>query len=411
MSNERDIELDLDQIAHGGEAIGRWQGKVVFVPFAIPGERVRARLTEEKRGYARAELVDVLTPSPDRVEPPCSYFGRCGGCQWQHISYKRQLELRLEVIADAMRRLARLPESPIEGIVPAQDAWVYRNSVQLHTTPAGELGFVTTGGRTVMPIAKCLIAHELLDEVHASLDFAWRDVQRLSLRAGVNTGEQLVLLETAGEEAPELEVDLPVSFAHLNDKGQLFALVGNPFFHERLGERTYHISAPSFFQVHTPQAENLVEVVRELGRLQGQERLLDLFCGVGTLSLALAPYATEVIGVEASPWAAADAEVNGEGVANFTILEGEAAEVLPHLEGEFPVIVVDPPRSGCGQALIAKMAGLRPQRLVYVSCDPATLARDTVYLLEQGLHLENIVAVDIFPQTAHVETVALFVRP
>ena len=410
MSNSQEVILYLDQIAHGGEAIGRYQGKVVFVPFAIPGERVRVHLTEEKRSYARAELLEVLQPSSDRVDAPCPYFGRCGGCQWQHVAYMRQLELHLEVIADSMRRLAHIQEPPIEGIVPAEEVWAYRNNIQLHTTTTGELGFVTTDGRSVIPIARCLIAHELLDEMHASLDFAWRDVRRLSLRAGINTGEQLLLLETASEEAPELAVDMPVSFVHLNDKGQLFALVGNPFLHERLGERVYHISAPSFFQVNTPQAETLVAVVREFCQLQGEERLLDLFCGVGTFSLALASHATEVVGVEASPWAAADAEVNSEDVANFTILEGEVAEVLPHLEGEFPVIVVDPPRSGCGQALIADIAALRPRRLVYVSCDPATLARDSVYLLEQGLHLENMVAVDMFPQTAHVETVALFER-
>jgi len=406
MSSECTVELE--RIAHGGEAIGRWQGKVVFVPYAIPGERVRVRIAEEKRSYARAELLEVLDASPDRVEAPCPYFGRCGGCQWQHVSYQRQLDLRLEVVTDSLRRLGHVAEPPVAGIVPSDDAWLYRNNVQLHTTGEGQLGFVTIDGRTVMPIAKCLIAHELLDDMYASLDFAWRDLERLTLRAGASTGEQLVLLETRGEEAPELEIDLPISFVHMSGEGKLTPLVGEPHIYELVGERSYRISAPSFFQVNTAQAANLVEVVREFCALQGGERVLDLYCGVGTLSLALAERAAEVVGVESSPWSAADADVNGADVPSFSVLEGMAEEVLPRLEGPFQVLVVDPPRNGCGRAVLDGIVDLAPQRLVYVSCDPATLARDTAYLAERGLQLESMVAVDMFPQTAHVETVAAF---
>jgi 23S rRNA (uracil1939-C5)-methyltransferase len=169
------------------------------------------------------------------------------------------------------------------------------------------------------------------------------------------------------------------------------------------------VSGPSFFQVNTAQAENLVEVVQEYAALQGGERLLDLFSGVGTFSLALASRAAEVIAVESSPWSAADAEANGEGVGNFTILEGSAGEVLPRLDGPFQAIVVDPPRSGCGKEVIEEIARLQPERLIYVSCDTATLARDSVYLHQAGLRLERMVALDMFPQTAHVETVARFI--
>ncbi len=418
MPIDRQFELELTAIAHGGEAIGRHEGKVVFVPYAIPGERVRVRLTEEKAKYARAEVVEVLTPSPDRVEAPCPYFGACGGCQWQHVNYRRQLELRLEVVADQVRRLGRVGDPPLEGIVPADDPWAYRNNIQLHpVTGAGsgpealaQLGFVTADGRSVMPIDRCLIAHELVDEMHASLELAWGGLERLALRAGVNTGEQLALLETVGGEAPELALDVAASFVHMDGRGDLTTLVGSPYLHERLGDRTFRVFAPSFFQVNTAQAENLVEVVVDYCGLEGGERVLDLFCGVGTFSLALASRAGEVIGVESSPWAAADAEANGEDRPNFTILEGNAAEVIEHLEGSFPVVVVDPPRSGCGRELIAALPSLEPRRLVYVSCDPATLARDIVYLAEAGFELERMIAVDMFPQTAHVETVARFRR-
>ena len=406
--DRRELELELTQVGHSGEAIGRWQGKIIFVPFGIPGEKVLVQLTEEKKDYARGRLVGVISPSPHRVEAACPYFYTCGGCQWQHIAYERQLALHLDVISDQMRRLGHVTDLPCEGIVPAPQPWAYRNNVQFHSVNGGRPGYTALDGRSVLPVETCPIAHDLVDDIIRSLDVALPDLRRLSLRAGTNTGDQLVLMETEGEEAPELELDLPVSFVQCTGRGRLNTLAGDPFLHERLGERAYRVSAPSFFQVNTAQAGNLVQVVREFAALQGQERVLDLFCGVGTFVLDLAERAAEVIGVESSPWSAADAEVNGAGMPNVTILEGGAEEVLPRLEGPFQVVVVDPPRSGCGKVVIGEVVRLGPRRLVYVSCDTATLARDTVYLMEAGFRLENAVALDMFPQTAHVEMVALF---
>jgi len=414
LSGSNEIILTVTHIAHGGESIGRWEGKVVFVPFTIPGERVRVRIVEEKSRYARAELLEVLEPSDDRTEAPCPSFGLCGGCQWQHITYERQLRLRLEVIEDQMRRLAHIEDLPLEGIVPAEHAWHYRNNIQLHPAPRTEgmtpLGFVSVDRRTVLPIEECLIAHPLVDELHASLELAWEDLQRLTLRAGVNTGDRLALLETRGTDGPEISLDLPVSFVHMTNHGHLQTLIGNAFFYECLGGHRFRVSAPSFFQVHTEQAANLVEVVQEFCALGGSERVLDLYCGIGTFSLAIGDAAEEVVGIESSPWAVADASVNGTELANFTVLEGDALEVLTQLEGSFQIVIVDPPRRGCGADVVAQLLRLQPVRVVYVSCDPATLARDTGYLLEGGFELQDLIAVDMFPQTAHVETVALFTR-
>lgn len=413
-----EIVVTPDHIAHGGEAIARWEGKVVFIPFAIPGEEVRVRLLEEKARYARAELLEVLRPSPDRIEPPCPHFGICGGCQWQHITYQRQLDLRLEVVADQMLRLGRVAAPPLDGIVPADEPWGYRNTIQLLPVAAAEpaegdpvaLGFVSTDGRTVTPIARCLLAHDLVDEMHSSLDLNWAGFRRLSLRAGISTKDQLMLLETDTDEAPELELDVPASFAHLTAGGDLTTLVGDPYLQERLHDRLYRIFAPSRFPPHTAQAQNLVEVVREFCALDGSERVLDLFCGVGTFSLDLAARAAEVEGVEPSEWAAADAQANGEDRPNFTIHEGEVEEVLPALDGPFAVVVADAPRTGLGEAVIASLIAVRPRRLVYVSDDPATLARDTVALGEAGFHLTQMLALDMSPQTAQVQTVALMSR-
>ncbi|MGI6207089.1 MAG: 23S rRNA (uracil(1939)-C(5))-methyltransferase RlmD [Anaerolineae bacterium] len=416
MSANPEVELELDHIAHGGEAIGRWERKPVFVPFAIPGEKVRVRIVEDRPRYARAELLEVLRPSPDRVEPPCPYFGTCGGCDWQHISYRRQLELRLDIIADQMQRLGRISDPPVDGIVPADDPWAYRNNIVLYPVtarPEGPsealgLGFHTTDGRTVMPIAKCLIAHDLVDHLHSSLELEWGGLRSLTLRAGVTTGDLLVLLETDRDEGPELALDLAVSFAHLTGAGDLITLVGLPYIHEQLAGRTFRIFAPSPFPPFTAQAGNLTEVVREFSGLTGGERVLDLFCGVGTLALTLAPYAAEVVGVEPSAWAAADAQANGEDVPNFTIHEGDVVEVLPSLEGNFPVVVASPPRAGLGEALTGAITALRPERLVYVSSDPAGLARDAVFLTQAGYEARTMLALDMYPQFARVQTVALF---
>ncbi len=417
MSGQTELVITPDRIAHGGEAIARWEGKVVFVPYAIPGEEVRVRLVEEKARYARAELLEVRQLSPDRVEPPCPYFGVCGGCQWQHIAYQRQLDLRLEVVADQMRRLGRIAEPPLDGIVPADDPWGYRNMIQLFPVPrategdesAVGMGFLAADGRTIVPIDRCLLAHELVDELHDSLDLDWGEFGCLTLRAGVNTGERLMLLETDTDEAPELSLEVSASFAHLTGYGDLTTLVGDPYIHERLHDRLFRVFAPSYFRSNTAQTQNLVEVVREFCALDGTERVLDLFCGVGAFSLDLAARAVEVIGVEASSWAAADAQANGEDLPNFTIHEGEVEEVLPALEGSFPVVVVDPPRTGLG-SLIGGLAELGARRLVYVSDDPATLARDTVALHEAGFSLTQMLALDMSPQTAQVECVALLTR-
>jgi 23S rRNA (uracil1939-C5)-methyltransferase len=413
METGQEFELQLTQAAHGGECIGRHEGKVVFVPFGIPGERVRVRLVEQRRSYARAALLEVLEPSPHRVQPPCPYYGQCGGCHWQHVSYQHQLDIKLAVVADQFRRLARLEEVPLEGIVPADEPWAYRNHIQLH--PAGamaegvvQLGFVALDGQRVLPVAECLLAHPLVWELHQALELSFGALERVSLRAGINTGEQLVLLESSTEEQPLICLDMEASLCQLTPSGRLYTLVGRSHLHELLNGRRYRISAPSFFQVNTHQAEKLLEVVTSFADIGAGECVLDLFAGVGTFSLAFAERGARVAAVELSPWAAQDAGANLAAYGNATVLEADATEALRSLPGTFESVVVDPPRAGCGEELCGLLAALRPARLVYVSCDPATLARDTAYLLRSGLALERLLALDMFPQTAHVEVVALF---
>ncbi|PKO21724.1 MAG: tRNA/tmRNA/rRNA uracil-C5-methylase, partial [Chloroflexi bacterium HGW-Chloroflexi-1] len=243
------IELVLDGIAHGGEALGHQAGKVIFVPYAIPGERVQVEIVEEKARWARARLLAVLEPSPDRVAPPCPYFGPdgCGGCQWQHIAYERQATSKGEIVADQLRRLGRIAAPPVADVVAlANDAGVleygYRNQAQLALTPDGKLGYRRTGSQDVIAVDSCLLLHPRLDALHAALDIAWPALQGVGLRAGINTGDALVLFETAGAEAPELEIDLPASCALLTGR-EVQPLIGDAWIEEAVAGQRYRVSA------------------------------------------------------------------------------------------------------------------------------------------------------------------------
>ena len=417
------IEINLDAIAHGGEAIGRHAGKAIFVPYAIPGERVRIEIVEERERWARARLLEVLDPSPDRVAPPCPYFGpeACGGCQWQHIAYPRQAELKQQIVADQLRRLGRIAEPPVADIValadPAADddaptfqEYGYRNNVQFALTPEGRLGFRRAASHDVVPVEHCLLLEPRLDDLHASLDVAWPELIGVDLRAGTEVDDTLILFEAGGDEAPELEIDLPAACALLTRRG-LMPLIGEPWvFIEVLGRR-YRVSAESFFQVNTVGAAALVEIVAAYADPQPGDVLLDAYCGAGLFALALAELAGEVIGVESSPSACEDFEFNAGDQANISLHEGAVEQVLPALRSEgqrADIVVLDPPRAGAGPEVIRELAALGPRRMVYVSCDPATLARDAVHLAAAGYRLVEAQPVDLFPQTFHVETVALW---
>lgn len=416
------ITLDLTAIAHGGEAFGRHEGKVVFVPYTLPSERVRARLVDDHERWARAELVEVLTADDDRVDPPCPYFGPglCGGCQWQHIRYERQLTLKQEIVADQLRRLGRLPDPPVRPTLSVGEPFAYRNHVQFAVHPEGKLGFARAGSHEIIPIERCLLLHPLLDELHSALQFDEEEpgpalaewLQRLSLRAGVTTGQQLVLFEGRSDEPPELEVDLPVSCVFLARDGRLQPLIGPPYIEEQVTGRVYRVSATSFFQVNTAGAEVLVSLVRRYLDPQPNDTLLDAYCGVGLFGLALSNQVGHLIGIEEDPHACEDFAWNARDLApeRVTLHEGPAAEVLAALDEPIDLAVVDPPRSGVGKEALQELTRLGPRRIVYVSCDPATLARDAKFLQAGGYELVEVQPIDLFPQTFHIESVSLWIR-
>jgi 23S rRNA (uracil1939-C5)-methyltransferase len=407
------ITLELTQMAHGGAAIGRYQGKVFFVPYALPGETVGVEIVTSKKGWARARLIEVIEPSPERATPACPHFGpdACGGCQWQHIRYPAQLHHKTDVVRDQLARLGGLNDAPVRPTRAVGEPWGYRNHVQLHSSPDG-LGYVSADGERVEPIDTCPIMHPLISELFNELDIEIENLERLSLRAGDYTGHQLVVFETTDDEPFELMVDRPVSCVLMLDDGTSVTLVGNDYLEERVSGYQYRVSAGSFFQVNTGGAEALIQTVADCLSPRPHQTLLDLYCGVGLFSIALAAQVAQVISVEANPVAADDARFNvgAAGLDNVQVINDDVAHALTTLDSSIHAVIADPPRSGCGPDLVRRLASLRPDRLIYVACDPATLARDARTIVDNGYRLDEVQPLDLFPQTYHVESVALFVR-
>ena len=404
------LTLSLSDMAFGGEAVGRSEGKAVFVPYALPGDVVRVEVVSDKGRYARARLLDIVTPSPYRVAAPCPYFGVCGGCQWQHVEYTAQLEYKRSIVLSQLQRIAGLADAPVRSTYRMDEPWHYRNHVQFSVSEDGQLGFMAAGSHRVVPIAACLVMHALLTELYDAVDIELPGLRRLSLRAGIGTGERMIVLEMEDDQPPEVEVDLPISFVLSLSDGTPVTLLGSSYIHEQLAGRIYRLSAPSFFQVNTHQAETLISLVRTYLKATAGSTVVDAYCGVGTFALELARTAGQVVGIESSAAALADAAVNAEGLDNVRFVQGAVAEKLATLDVQAPLAVLDPPREGLGQEVIAALARLAAPRVVYVSCDPATLARDIKGMLAAGYALREVQPVDMFPQTYHIESVALLER-
>jgi 23S rRNA (uracil1939-C5)-methyltransferase len=407
------ITVEVKTMAHGGDALGRHEGKVIFVPYAIPGETVRAEITEDKEHYAFARLVEVVEKAPERVDPPCTYFGqgKCGGCQWQHIDYEMQVRLKQEILVDQLERIGDLEDPLVHPTMPDETGWAYRNHAQFRPAAEGGLGFQRSEGdeAEIIPVDFCMILHPALSDLYGLIDLDVEGLVRLVLRTGTATGDLLVGFEMEEDKPPAVEVDETVSCVMLLEEGGYANLIGDNYLIEKVAGHAYRISASSFFQVNTRQAEALVRLALAYLDLEGGETVLDAFCGVGLFTTHLAEATQLVIGIESSPSAVDDLLVNTEEVENVEIIEGAVEDVLPEIAVPLDAVLLDPPRSGVDRHALDALADLAPERIVYVSCDPATLARDAKRLRGKGYDLVEVQPVDMFPQTYHVESVSLFV--
>ncbi len=401
------ITLRLEKLTYGGDALGRLEdGRAVFVPFGLPGETVRARVVEERRGHVRAELLEVLSPSPERVSPRCRHFTACGGCHYQHLPYEAQLAAKTEILRDQLVRIGKIENPPIRPIVPSPQQWNYRNHVQFHLTDEGKPGFIAAGSApAVMAVSECHLPESPLDALWPDLHFdPGLGLERVSLRAGTE-GEVMLILESA--EPPELEVEADISVVHLLD-GESVVMAGNDYLTMTINDRPFRVSAGSFFQVNTPMAEKMVAHLLERLLVTSSGTLLDIYCGVGLFSAFFAPRVARLVGVEISPSACEDFAANLDEFDNVELYEGAAEDILPHLEIEAETAIVDPPRAGLEKRALDALLARGSARLAYVSCDPSTLARDAARLIAAGYRLADVTPFDLFPQTYHIESISIF---
>lgn len=406
------FEMDLIGIAHGGAAIGRHEGRVVFVPYAIPGERVRVEIVESKKGHAHGSAVEILRPSPDRVQPLCPHFGPggCGGCHFQHIAYQRQLELKREVVVDQLQRVGRFENPAVFPPIPSPSPWGYRSHSTFSVLADGGLGFVSDDNEHVVPIDVCHILHPALVELFSQFEVEPGQLSRIKLQIGSDLADRMLIFQTRDDLAPEIEVDLPISINLLLSDNEPVNLIGSPQVHYQVHHRTMRVTAGAFSQVNAQMMETLVDLVMERLSLQGGESVLDLYSGVGLFTAFMAERASMVTSVESYPPAVTDAEANLGALENVDLIEGPVELVLADLEGPFDAVVVDPPRTGLSVEVLDELARLAVPRLVYVSCDPATFARDAHRLSRSGYRLGDVQPVDMFPQTYHIEAVAALHR-
>ncbi len=441
------VRLQLSAMTQGGEAMGRDEsGRVIFVPYAIAGEEIVSEIVEAKKNYARARLVEIVAPSPARVTPRCAHFGPprrgeafpnavssveqtssgeqprasnplvgnasplqgCGGCQWQHIAYDAQLKFKTDIVREQFARIGKLPDAPVRDTIGMTDPWHYRNNVRFQLDAEGHLCFRALESHDLVPIKECHILHPLLDELFHALDFEGADFDGVIIRAGTQTGQKMLILEGRDTAPPEIAVDEPVSIAYQTPEGATTSLIGKDALHEELRGRAFRVSPASFFQVNTTMAEKLVELVeRYLAPCPG-DALLDAFGGVGTFGLLLAPRVARVISIEESKSAVDDARANAVDLSNVEFHRGAVEDVLPNLKTKIDIAVADPPRAGLEPRALDALIAQSPRALAYVSCDPATLARDARRLIDGGYRLIETQPVDLFPQTYHIETVSWF---
>ena len=386
METRNEFVITPTTLVYGGEALGRLpDGRAVFVPFVIPGETVRVSIREEKRSHARAVLLDILQPSPQRLVPPCPHFTHCGGCHYQHIPYPEQLAAKTEILREQLQRIGGLSQVPLQPIVPSPNPFNYRNYIQFHLDPQGKLGFQAARSNQVIPITQCHLPEAPLTEIWPLLDIEpVPGLERLSLRLGANEEIQLILESSQPQPIHFSVEELPISAVHLSPGGTS-VLAGSETLFMDILDQSFQVSAGSFFQVNTLLAEAMVRHILEILPLQPGMTLLDLYCGVGLFSLFLAPKVSWLVGVEVSASACRDFAANLDAFDHVELYEAPVEEVLKQINFHPDLILVDPPRAGLGNAVLDGLLAQQAPWLAYISCDPSTLARDARRLTARGL--------------------------
>ncbi|WP_214415467.1 class I SAM-dependent RNA methyltransferase [Sphaerisporangium fuscum] len=410
------IELNVERVANGGWCVARHEGRVVFVRHALPGERVLAEVTDETTRFLRADAIEILDASPDRVTPPCPFAGpgRCGGCDWQHATLEAQRRLKGEVVAEQLQRLAGLEmKVDVEPVPGDRGGLDWRTRVQFAVTPEGVPGLRRHRSHEIEPVDACLIAHPEVERVGVE-GGNWRGAASVEAIA-TSAKERAVVVSPKGHRTvavPELGAEAGVLVDE--GRGHVRAVRGRTALTERVGKREFQVTGSGFWQVHPGAPAVLLDAVLEFAALRPGDWALDLYCGVGLFAAGLAEATGAegaVLGIESDARAVQDARHNLRDLPQARVERGRVEDALDRLGVErADVVVADPPRTGLGRDVVSRVASLDAARIVYVSCDPATLARDLAWFAGRGYPLADLRAFDAFPMTHHVECVALLVK-
>ncbi|MDQ7094414.1 23S rRNA (uracil(1939)-C(5))-methyltransferase RlmD [Desulfosporosinus sp. PR] len=417
------FQLDCLRLLADGSGIGYQEGLATFVPGLLPGETGLVEVTESKKKFQRARLLTVIQPSPARVDPPCPVFEECGGCQLQHMTYAETLNWKQRWVEDALQRIGKL-NVPVRPTIGMSDPWRYRNKVRLHRDQGGQLGYFKEKSRVLVGFRDCLLLSERMNR------WIWRteafltgkerqEIHTLTFRENTRQ-EGLLLLEGGNYPAVVAEIqnnpEFPEALAQnglrsiwwTDSQGGLKLVWGDETFCHTILGNSFKVTPLSFLQVNSLQTEVLYELVRTAAELSGEEQVWDLYTGIGTLALTLAPKAKKVLGIEENPFAVQDARINTADHGNSAkvdFLAGKVEDVMISGEDKPDVVILDPPRAGMHPDVVKRLLEIEPKRIVYVSCDPGTLARDLGILAVGKYSVESVQPVDMFPWTGHVETV------
>ncbi len=438
--SERTEQSHLTRIqgySHSGEGVGRLQEKPVFIPLSIKGELVRFRILQEKSRYLRGELMEVLERGPGRAEPPCPLFPRCGGCQLQHQSYEEQMQFKQQLVTSSLQRLGGFYNPPVREVLGMSHPWHYRHTARFHVARGDrwpEIGYFQGRSQSLLPIDTCALLPEEFPAILSRIGTRLRQLQtpesfpaqEVTLRKGWGTGELLVrfmggmmpdsaktgFIDSLKDNVPGLvgiQYDTPESHGPTGRESTW----GRDYYREKIAGAIFQVPAAAFFQNNPQQAARLVSVVHALAEPGASETIVDLYCGVGLFALTLAPLYQNVWGIEENRQAVDAAGQNARlnGIDNCRFLAGTVEKSLSKIAGQqVQTLILDPPRTGCSPAAIQAICTASPRRIIYVSCNPSTLARDLAILAGRGYRIEIVQPVDMFPQTYHVECVALMSR-
>lgn len=441
VSPEEKYEILINNVSHQGEGIGRVENFAVFVPGAIKGEKIEVKITEIRKNFARGELEKIILPSLNRVKPPCPVFNLCGGCHLQHINYKKQLEMKKEIVENVLSRIGN-QNIDVMPIIGMEIPWRYRNKGHFHLARENEnitLGFYQSKSHDLVPVSRCLLFSQ---NINSLIKYLEKELTRqkitiynhktdkgnfrgIVLRESKYTGEIMIIFITR-EERWYLDENflnnLIIAFPQVvslcqninkNPKMALFGkdfriLKGKTFIEDHIDSFKFKISPSSFFQVNVLQTEILYKKILEYANLSGKETVIDSYSGTGTISIYLAGKAKKVYGLELQKGAVRDAWANGElnNLSNLKFFSGKAESWLYKWiqRGEkAEVIVIDPPRRGCSREVLKNIIKIKPEQILYVSCDMPTLARDIKYITQNGYNIEEVQPIDMFPHTSHIE--------